>query len=236
MATQTLQAKKRTLIGRKTYHLRNEGIIPAIVYGTGTEPINIQVVHKEFAKVLKSAGESTIVELSVDGGASLHVLIQDTQSDPLREEFLHADFRAVDMTKKIEAEVKLHFVGESPAVKGLGGTLVRPMDEVRIKALPGDLLSFIEVDISALATFDDMIKVKDLPISKDIEVIEDPEAVVALVAAPRSDAEMDALNKAVEIDVTAVEKVEKKKEDADAEEGKDAKKDASAKKDAGAKK
>jgi hypothetical protein len=72
--------------------------------------------------------------------------------------------------------------------------------------------------------------VKDLPISKDIEVIEDAEAVVALVAAPRSDAEMDELTKAVEIDVTAVEKVEKKKEDAEAEEGKDAKKDAPAKK------
>ena len=225
-----LSAQKRVHMGRKNYHVRNVGVIPAVVYGAGMEPMNIQVVHNEFAKVLKTAGESTIVELSVDGGKDLHVLIQATQTDPLRDDFTHVDFRAVDMTKKIEAEVKLHFVGESPAVKGLGGTLVKPMDEVRIKALPADLLSFIEVDISALATFDDVIKVKDLSISKAVEVLEDENAVVALVAAPRSDAEMDELTKKVEVDVTAIEKVEKAKKAGDEEEGKDAKKDAPAKK------
>ena len=226
-----LSAQKRVHMGRKNYHVRNVGVIPAVVYGAGMVPLNIQVVHNEFAKVLKTAGESTIVELSVDGGNALHVLIQATQTDPLRDDFTHVDFRAVDMTKKIEAEVKLHFVGESPAVKGLGGTLVKPMDEVRIKALPADLLSFIEVDISKLATFDDAIKVKDLSISKAVEVLEDENAVVALVAAPRSDAEMDELTKKVVVDVTAIEKVEKaKKAGAEGEEGKDAKKDAPAKK------
>ncbi len=216
----TLNAKKRDLIGRKNYHLRNDGRIPAVVYGSGTEPMNIEVVHNEFAKVLKGAGESTLVELAIDGAQPLHVLIQDSQTDPLRDEFIHADFRAVDMLKKIEAEVKLHFVGESPAIKSLGGTLVRPMDEIRIKALPKDLLSFIEIDISKLVTFDDAIHIKDLPIPSTVEVLEDMEATVALVAAPRTDAEMDALSKAVEIDVTAVEKVEKeKKAEDDAAEG-----------------
>lgn len=213
METFTLNAKKRDLIGRKTYHLRNEGVIPAVVYGSGTDPMNIEVVLKEFTKVFKGAGESTLVELAIDGGKPLHVLIQDSQVDPMRNDFIHADFRAVDMTKKIEAEVKLHFVGESPAVKGLGGTLVRPMDEIRIKALPKDLLSYIEIDISKLATFDDAIHVKDLPVPSTVEVLEDMDATVALVAAPRSDAEMDELSKAVEIDVSAVEKVEKKKDE-----------------------
>ena len=135
------------------------------------------------------------------------------------------------MDEKIKTKVPFVFIGESPAVKGLGGTLVKPMDEVRIKALPGDLLSFIEVDISALATFDDSIQVKDLNISKAVEVLEDENAVVALVAAPRSDAEMDELTKKVVVDVTAIEKVEKaKKASAEGEEGKDAKKDAPAKK------
>lgn len=224
METSNLQAKTRTRMGRKTYHLRNEGIIPAVVYGMGMEPLNIEVSHKEFAKVLKSAGESTIVELSVDGAKSLHVLIQDTQTDPLREEFTHADFRMVDMTKKIEAEVKLSFVGESPAVKGLGGTLVHPMSEVRIKALPKDLLSVIEVDISVLATFEDAIHVKDLPIPASVEVIDDVDAVVALVAAPRSEEELAELNKAVEINVETVEKVEKKKAEADEKDAEAAKK------------
>lgn len=202
-------------MGRKNYLLRNEGIIPAVVYGVGTEPLNIEIAHNPFAKLLKTAGESTIVELTVDDGKALHVLIQDTQTDPLRDEFTHADFRAVDMKKKIEAEVKLTFIGESPAVKGLGGTLVRPLDEIRVRALPGDLVSHIDVDISALLTFDDQISVKDLPVPAGVEILEDADSTVALVAAPRSEAELDELNKAVEIDVNAVEKVEKEKKEDD---------------------
>jgi len=213
METLTLQAKTRKLIGRKTYQLRNAGIIPAVVYGVGTEPLNIEVAHNEFARMLKTAGESTIVELAIDGGKSLHVLIQDMQTDPLRDEFTHADFRAVDMNKKIEAEVKLAFVGESPAVKSMGGTLVHPLDEIRVRALPRDLVSHVDVDISKLVTFDDQISVKDLPVPEGVEVLEDADATVALVAAPRSEAELAELDKAVEIDVNAVEKVEKEKKE-----------------------
>lgn len=217
METLTLQAKTRTIMGRKTYQLRNEGIIPAVVYGVGTEPLNIEVDLKAFTKALKTAGESTLVELTVDGAKALHVLIQDAQTDPLRDEFTHADFRAVDMNKKIEAEVKLAFIGESPAVKGLGGTLVRPIDEIRVRALPKDLVSHIDVDISSLATFEDQILVKDLPVPSGVEILEDENAAVALVAAPRSEEELAELSKAVEIDVNAVEKVEKEKKEDDTE-------------------
>jgi large subunit ribosomal protein L25 len=204
-------------MGRKNYVLRHEGRIPAVVYGSGTEPMNIEVVHNEFAKAFRTAGESSLVELSIDGAESLHVLIQDAQTDPLRGEYIHADFRAVDMTKKIEAEVKLAFVGDSPAVKGLGGTLMHPMDEIRIRALPKDLMSHIDVDISRLATFDDQILVKDLVVPAGVEVLEDMDATVALVAAPRSEEELAELDKAVEIDVTAVEKVEKPKKEGEEE-------------------
>ncbi|OGL94908.1 hypothetical protein A2348_05475 [Candidatus Uhrbacteria bacterium RIFOXYB12_FULL_58_10] len=213
METLTLQAKKRDLIGRKTYHLRNEGVIPAVVYGVGTDPMNIEIVHNEFAKTFKSAGESTIVELAIGDGKAMHVLIQDTQIDPLRGEFIHADFRAVDMTKKIEAEVKLAFVGESPAVKSLGGTLMHPIEEVRVRALPMDLVSHIDVDVSKLVTFEDQILVKDLPVPSGVEILEDEDAMVAGVDAPRSEEELAELDTAVEIDVNAVEKVEKEKKE-----------------------
>lgn len=219
METLTLQAKPRVLKGRKTYQLRNEGIIPAVVYGSGTDPVNVEVNHNEFAKVLKTAGESMLVELAVEGGKTMYVLIQDAQTDPLRDEYTHADFRAVDMSKPIEAEVKLVFVGESGAVKGLGGTLVHPLDEVRVRALPKDLVSHIDVDISALATFEDQILVKDLPVPAGVEILEDEDATVALVEEPRSEEELAELNKAVEMDVNAVEKVEKeKKEEAEGDE------------------
>jgi large subunit ribosomal protein L25 len=217
MTTPTLAASPRVHAGRKTYHLRNEGFIPAVVYGAGIEPKNIQVDRALFTRLFKTAGESTLVELALEGGAPLHVLIQDVQLDPLRDEFTHADFRVVDMTKKTEAEVKLHFVGEAPAVKALGGTLVRTVEEVRVEALPKDLVSFIEVDLSKLVTFEDAIHLKDLSIPAGVEFLDDMEQTVAIVAAPRSEEELADLNKAVEMDVTAVEKVEKEKKGDDAE-------------------
>ncbi len=219
MTTPTLAASPRVHAGRKTYHLRNEGIIPAVVYGTGMEPKNIQVDRALFTRLFKTAGESTLVELALEGGAPLHVLIQDVQLDPLRDEFTHADFRVVDMTKKIEAEVKLHFVGEAPAVKALGGTLVRTVEEVRVKALPKDLVSFIEVDLSKLVNFEEGIQLKDLVVPAGVEFLDDMEQTVAIVAAPRSEEELADLNKAVEIDVTAVEKVEKEKKGDEEAEG-----------------
>jgi|GEM_PF-36097 len=219
METKTLTAAARTHKGRKTYQLRNEGKVPAVVYGAGIEPKNITVDRNAFTRLYKEAGESTIVELQIDGQAAVNVLIHDIQYDPLRDEVSHADFRAIDMSKPIEAEVKLVFVGESAAVKGLGGTLVHPMDAIQIRALPKDLVSQIEVDISSLVTFEDSIKISDLKLPAGIEALEGATQTVALVAAPRSDEEMAALDKAVEIDVSAVEKVEAKKKDEDAEEG-----------------
>ena len=219
METQTLQASARTHRGRKTHHLRVESKIPAVVYGAGIEPKNVTVDRGIFTRLYKSAGESTLVELQIEGEKPLNVLIQDIQYDPLRGDVIHADFRAVDMTKLIEAEVKLFFTGESMAVKALGGTLVHAMETVQVKALPKDLVSQIDVNISSLATFEDSIKIKDLPVPAGIEILDDADQTVALVEAPRSEEELAALDKAVEMDVSAVEKGETKKKDEDAEEG-----------------
>lgn len=215
----TLKAASRTLRGRKTNQLRAEEQVPAVVYGAGIDPKNVTIDRGEFTRLYKKAGESTLVELQIEGEKPLNVLIHDLQFDPMRDEVTHADFRAVDMSKKIEAEVKLVFVGESMAVKSLGGTLVHPMDTVLIRALPKDLLSEIKVDISALATFEDTVAIKDLPVPEGVEIMEEMNQTVALVEPPRSEEEMAALDKAVEMDVTAVEKVEKKKEEEEGEEG-----------------
>ena len=222
MQSYTLQAKKRTSHGRKNYAMRAQGEIPAVVYGAIAEPISISVDRPTFVRLFKQAGESSIIELAVEGMSPLHVLIQDIQQDPLRNEAIHADFRAVDMTKKIEAEVKLRFVGESAAIKALGGTLVHPINAVRIRAFPKDLVPYIDVSIESLATFDDAIQIKDLVKSSDIELVGDPQQTVAFVAAPRSDEEMASLNAATVVDVTKVEVAKKKPAK---EEGEEAAKD-----------
>jgi large subunit ribosomal protein L25 len=220
MEMKTLQAAARTLRGRKTYKLRVEEQIPAVVYGAGIEPKSVQLDRAAFTKLYKTAGESTLIELQIEGDKPVNVLIQDIQYDPLRSEVIHADFRAVDMSKKIEADVKLHFFGDAPAVKALGGTMVHTMETVRVRALPKDLVSQLDVDVSSLATFEDAVQVKDITVPEGMEILANENQTLAIVEAPRSEEELAALDKAVEMDVTAVEKVEaKKKEDEEAAAG-----------------
>ena len=214
MSQNILEVKMRSEKGRKTAALRAVGSVPAVVYGVNTKPQMITVDRNQFVKMYQAAGESSIVELKIDQGEALHVLIQDYQTDPMRSEISHVDFRSIDMNKEIETEVDLEFVQQAPAVKVLGGILVTSRESVGIRCLPSHFIRSIEVDLSKLVTFDDVIRVSDLVVSEGIKIMEDPTLSIAVVMPPRSDAEMEALNSAVEENITSVETVEKKKEEA----------------------
>ncbi len=199
-----LAAKSRDVLGRKTNKWRKEGLIPAVVYGKGIEGKNIWVKLLDFKRLIRKSGESTVIDLKIDEKDSRNVLIYDTQKDPVRDTFVHIDFFQVRMDEEIETEVELEYVGEAPAVKELGGVLVKNIDAIEVKCLPADLPSSISVDISSLKTFDDRITLGDLNISKKIELSIDLETVIALVSEPRSDDEMSGLDTKVDADVTKV--------------------------------
>lgn len=205
----SLQAMNRTLKGYKNFLLREQNQIPAVVYGTNISPTMISVDRNQFIKVYKEAGESSLVELSIDGKDAMHVLIQDYQKDPVRNEVIHIDFRSVDMNVMIETSVALQFIGESSAVKVLNGTFVSHRDEVQVKCLPSKLVKNIEIDISSIKTFDDNIRIQDISVPEGMQIMDDSDTVIASVSAPRSEEELAALDKAVELDVNAV-KVDKK--------------------------
>jgi len=207
--TISLSAEKRTILGRDNWKTRTAGQVPAVVYGSKIEPKNIAVNLKALIVALRGAGESSLVDLAINGDQPLKVLIQDVQKDPMTGEIIHVDFRAVDLTKEIVAEIKLEFIGESPAVKGLGGILIEAMNTLEVRALPTALVSSIQVDISMLKTFDDTIRVSDLILPAGITAVKDLNETVAVVEEPRTEEEIAELSKAVEIDVAAVE-VEKK--------------------------
>ena len=213
MSEHILQAQQRILVGRKSRQLRATGEVPAIVYGSGIEPSSITINRNAFLKTYGKAGESSIVELVIGENKPLHVLIQDTQIDPLLNEVTHVDFRSIDMNKEIEAAVDLAIVGESPAVKALGGTLVLSRNYVTVRCLPAKLVRSLAVDISKLATFEDSIRVKDLVIPEGMIIIDQPTLSIAAVEAPRSEEEMAALDKAVEVDISTVEVAGKKEEE-----------------------
>ena len=222
----TLSAKIRKELGKKVKSLRQQGILPAVLYGHKIKNLNLELDLKEFEKIYKEAGESSLITLVIAKGKdeaeasslSLNVeekkqkflvLIHDIQFDHLTEKPIHIDFYQPELKKEVEVTVPLIFEGEAPAVKDLGGTLVKNISEVEVKALPQNLSHEIKVDIGNLKTFEDNILIKDLIVSKEVKILKEPEEIVAKVTRPEKVEEE--LEKPVEEKgVEEVEKVEKK--------------------------
>ncbi len=215
-----ISAKPRTELGKKTNSLRRRGVLPAILYGHGVESTPLAVPKKEFKKVLREAGETSLVTVQVAGGKRYDVLIHDVAKDPLTLEPIHADFYAVKMDKPIEAKVPLAFSGESPAVKNEGGILVKVLHELEVKALPKDLPHEIPVDITRLRNIGDKIHVGDFVLPAGVTPMIPGMEVVVLVEPPRSEVELEELKKAEAPAPTADVKTEREaKVEAKAAEG-----------------
>jgi len=213
----TLSSKIRTQSGRETNVLREQGLVPAVLYGPGIQNKNLAVDSKEFVKLFRQSGKSSLVNLKVDGEKeSFMVLINDIDTDPVNGSVLHIDLYQPDLTREIEAEVPLVFEGDSAAVKDLGGTLVKNISEITVKALPADLPREIKVDISKLNTFDDAVLVKDLVVSEKVELMKNAEEIVALVT-PMEKVE-EQLAEEISENVEDVAQVEKEKKDEVSEE------------------
>ena len=185
---------------------KNSDFIPAVVYGPGIENNNISINLKEFSQLFSEAGESTLISLESKDGANYFALVHDVQKDPLSGEFIHVDFYQPNLEKKVEVSVPITFTGIAPAVKELGGTLVKNFLEVDVKALPQKLPHSIEVSVAGLNTFDDVVTIKDLIVPEGVEILKDPEEIIALVTEAEKEEELVS----VEENVEAVSKIEKK--------------------------
>ncbi|MFA5878202.1 MAG: 50S ribosomal protein L25 [Candidatus Staskawiczbacteria bacterium] len=207
--------------GKKT---KDSGRIPAVVYGVGLKNISIDVDAREFQKLFIQSGESSLINLAVEGEKKDRpVLVHEIQKDHVSGRFIHIDFYQPSLTQEVEVMIPLVFEGVSLAVKELGGTLVKEIQEIKVKALPQNLPHDIKVDISGLETFDQEILVKDLKFSADVKVLRGLEEIVALVV-PMAKVEEE-LEKPIEEKVEDVERVEKEKKVKEgdiAEEGKKA--------------
>jgi large subunit ribosomal protein L25 len=212
----TLTATKRSKADKLAI-VRNNGMVPAVVYGVRVENTMISVPANDFEKILKVAGESSTIVLDIkdEKGAStkVDVLIHDMQVDPIRGFPIHIDFLAIDMNKAIEVTIPLEFIGVAPGEKDGLGVLVKTLHEVEIEALPKDLPHNISVDLSVLALLDDQIHVKDLTLPSGIKMITDENEVVALIA-PIKEEVIDE----TPVDLSAIE-VEKKGKKEKEEEG-----------------
>ena len=197
--------------------LRQDGQIPAVFYGTKTKPVPLRVDYLTFQKVFAEAGENTVLSLEINNKKK-QVLIKDVQYHPVTDRFVHIDFLAIDVTKKITAMVPFKFTGVSKAVKEDGGILIKSIDEMEVECLPTDLPKNIEVSIEVLNTFDDMIKIGDLSIPAKVEISLNKDDVVATVTPPRSEEELEELDDEVKEEVEDVEGVKKEEPEAEATE------------------
>lgn len=205
----TLSAKIRRDIGKRLKNLRKKGILPAVLYGPKIKEAQpLELDEKEFEKVYKKAGESSLVSLEVEGKKT-PVLIREVARDPLTEKPIHVDFYQPSLEEEIVAKVPLVFEGEAPAVKDLGGTLVKNISEIEVRTLPQNLPHQIKVNIEKLKTFEDNILIKDLELPKEVKILRNPEEIVASVSPPEKVEEE--LVKPIEEKVEEVERVVEKK-------------------------
>jgi large subunit ribosomal protein L25 len=209
-----IKAAKRGVSGKGVQALRKDGLMPAVIYGPKQEALPVEVNQREFAKVLEKAGESTVINLSVDG-ESHNVLIHEVDYDPVTSVARHADFYAIVKGQKVKVDIELEFVGESLAVKQ-GGNLVKALHELEVEADPMNLPHDLKVDISALAELNSHILAKDIVLPAGVSLVTGGDEVVATVV----EAKEEEVVPVAAPDMTAIEtSVErgKKEEEAAAE-------------------
>ncbi len=184
-ARPTLAAEHREVTGKAVKHLRAAGRLPGVVYGHGEGSTSVTVDSHDFELLRRRAGPNALVDLSVDGKQAKPVLIHGVQVHPVNRRPLHVDLFLVRMTEELIVDVPLAPTGESVAVTDLGGTLLHPTETVRVRALPDHLPQSVEVDITPLDGFDQVLHVSDISIPSDVTLVTDPTEPLARVQAPR---------------------------------------------------
>lgn len=205
-----LAVKTRDVLGKKVKALRREGLIPAELYGHGFENIHLALPAKEFNKVLKEAGATTVVNLLL-GKESKPAMIHEVARDAVTGEVIHVDLHQVRMNELVKARVPLEFIGEAPAVKKDGAVINKAISEIEVEAFPQDLPHSIQADLSVLDELDKTIYVKDLKRPRGVTFLIDVETAVA-TATPPAKEEAVAPTETVDVSAIATEGEEKKAE------------------------
>ncbi len=184
-----LMAEPRTVHGKKVKRLRREGLVPGVVYGPVIDnTISVSVERLGFEKFYMQHGHSTIFKLKWDGGEET-VLIREVQVDPVRRDPLHVDFFAPNLRVKLRASVPVVLVHANPEMEGILNTIYT---EVEVEALPMDLPHQLEADISGLQEVGDHIRVGELTMPDNVDLITDAEETIATVVAEAVEEEPEA--------------------------------------------
>ncbi len=180
-----LQATKRTVQGRHVRMLRKEGAVPGVVYGHRTEAEPVALDAAEFRRVYAKAGRTHLIDFVLDGGRPQKVLIKEIQKHPRYEGPIHVDLFRIDLKEKLQIDVPISVVGESPAVKRGDGDLLISLHSLRVECLPSDIPEAVEVDVSGLEEIDDSVRVHELKFPEGVTLLTGGDEMIVKVQAHR---------------------------------------------------
>jgi len=192
MSELTLNAQPREITGRKVRQLRNQGLVPVVIYGSNQESAILQVNARNFNEVLQAGGTSQLVTLVVDGGKTHNVLVRELQRHPVKHNILHADLYAVSMTETQQVDVPILPVNEPEALVA-GLMMLQSLDQVSIEALPASIPASIEIDVTDL-DLDRAILVSDLPQIDGVTYLTEADEAVFRMVTTRSEESLEALD------------------------------------------
>ncbi|MFH0953466.1 MAG: 50S ribosomal protein L25 [Verrucomicrobiota bacterium] len=223
-----LAAQKRDIQGTEAVRrLRGQGLVPAIVYGSGKEGQMIQLNAHDLEQTLRGhRGEHMVMELEVDGGKALKVLLKEIQHHPVSGKIIHADFNEISMTRKLRVEIPIRLVGEAAGVSQQGGVLEHIMRVVEVECLPADIIEHVDLDVAGLHIGESLTMANVKLDPAKYTVLSAPSQAVAAVAAPRAEEEVVAPEAAAvegavgEPEVITAKKVEGEEGEEGVEEGK----------------
>jgi large subunit ribosomal protein L25 len=190
-----LNAAKRE--DKKASDLRNNKLVPAIVYSSGDTPTQIQVVSSEIEKILAEGHEAALIDLNL-GAEDIKVIIKDVQIDPVKGNTLHVDFYAVNMKQEVNINIPINFVGIAPGVKDHGGILNINRESLDINCLPGDIVESIDVDLTVLTDMDSAINVNDITLPSGITLASEENDLIANLVVPKKQEEPEIVEESTE--------------------------------------
>jgi large subunit ribosomal protein L25 len=189
MAEQTeLAISPREVMGKATKRLRKAGIIPANIFGHNEEPQAVQIDAVEFDRLVRAHRATSVIALRESGNAAPQTaLIRHVQHDPRSGKIVHIDFFRVSLTERLTSRIPLRFVGEAPAVKNEGGVLLHLLDSLEVECEAGDIVEYLEVDVTPLTEIDATIHAGDVKLPEKYTLLTDPKEGIAKVAATRAE-------------------------------------------------
>ena len=187
-----IELNPRELMGKKAGRLRRAGIVPVHLYGPGMEPRALQCNASQLIRVLATAGGATPIHVTIQGEPGNHLAFaREIQWNPKRDDLLHVDLLAADISRPVTAQVPIVLIGESAGARTVSGTVMHQLRTVDIQALPLEMPSEIELDISVMEEPDSVIRVSDLPIPENATLLSDVEDLVVRIELPRVEVEVE---------------------------------------------